>query len=207
MAERIAFTTTMLLAAASELLEKAGYREVSSERIESWPRPGARVYEDPYSIAALVAYETWHDLSTGWSDAQAALAALMSRYLTRDDSKSWDGYLVLLTPSVPPEEERLVAADIRSNTRHVRKLVTTGDELRDLRDVLRTLLPLLPLEPNIVTPSQESVLDLLPDLLAGHGIEQEAVHVLIGAFAKQEPLVETLHNFFRGNEGDEATQS
>lgn len=205
MATGLPFTTTTLLAAASDVLENAGYRPVPEERIGSWPRPSARVYEDPYSIAALAVYDTWGDLANSWLDAQGALADLISSYFTRGDAKSWEGYLVLLTPSVLPADAQLEAADIRANTRHVRKLIATGDELRSVGDVSRTLLPLLPLEPATLAAPDGSALDLLPELLGRRGIDPAAVQVAINAFRSQEPLMERLHEFLDGNGDSEAS--
>ena len=195
MATGLPFTTTTLLAAAADILEGSGYRPVPRDRISSWPGPGARVYEDPYSVAALVAYDTWGDLAAGWLDAQAALVELISSYFARGEAKTWEGYLVLLTPSVLPRAAQLQVTDIRTNTRHVRKLVATGDDVRSVGDVSRTLLPLLPLEPEAVAAPEASALDLLPDLLGAKGIDGAAVQVAIDAFRSQESLVERLHEF------------
>lgn len=207
MAAGLPFTTTTLLGAASDVLEKAGYRPVARDRIGVWPPPGPRIYEDPYSIAALVAYDTWRDLAAGWLEAQAALAELISLYFKRGDAKTWEGYLVLLTPSVLPREAHVEASDIRANTRHVRKLVATGDELRSVSDVSRTLLPLLPLEPEMLIAPEGSALDLLPDLLSRRGIDRAAVSVVIGAFREQEPLVEQLHKFVNRTGDDAASDA
>ena len=84
MATGLPFTTTTLLAAAADVLENSGYRPVPRERIGSWPSPNARVYEDPYSIAALMAYDTWGDLAGGWLDAQGALWGVKTRFASRE---------------------------------------------------------------------------------------------------------------------------
>lgn len=207
MATGLPFTTTTLLAAAADVLENSGYRPVPRERIGSWPSPNARVYEDPYSIAALVAYDTWGDLAGGWLDAQGALVELISSHFTRGDAKTWEGYLVLLTPSVVPRDAQLQVADIRTNTRHVRKLVATGGEVRSVGDVSRALLPLLPLQPETVAAPEESALDLLPELLGHRGIDRAAVQVVIDAFRSQEALVERLHGFLNRTEDNETSHA
>lgn len=187
------FTATTLVAAASEVLEGAGYERVAPEREGVWPRPGARVYEDPYSLVALVVYETWVDLSAGWLEAQAALVELISTHFSRGEAKTWEGYLVLLTPSVVPADARLDAIAIQRNTTHLRKLLATGDELRTVEDVRRALLPLLPLEADQALAEPRSALELLPELLAHRGISEEAVKVAIQAFLDQQPAIERLH--------------
>jgi hypothetical protein len=188
------FTATTLVAAASEVLEGAGYRRVGPDREGEWPGAGARVYEDPYSVVALVVYETWADISESWLEAQAALVELISTHFTRGDAKSWEGYLVLLTPSVVPSDARLDAIAIQRNTTHVRKLLATGDELRTIEDVASALLPLLPLEPGHALAEPRSALDLLPELLARRAISEESVRVAIQAFLAQEPVIERLHS-------------
>ena len=67
-------------------------------------------------------------MSAGWLQAQAALVDLISAFFHRSDAKAWEGYLVLLTPSVLPHDAALEVTEIRRNTTHVRKLVATGDE-------------------------------------------------------------------------------
>ena len=195
MAVEVLFTTTTLLAAAWSVLENAGYRQVAPDRAGLWPAPGARVYEDPYSIDALVAYETWGDLAANWLEAQGALVELISTHFQRADAKAWEGYLVLLTPSVPPRESQLGALEIRSDTTHARKFVITGDDLRSLDDVERALLPLLPLRTGDVEAEERSAIDLLPELLGRRSIPDDTVRAVIAAFLDQQPLVERLHSF------------
>lgn len=207
MATGLPFTTTTLLAAASDVLQSAGYRRVSEERVGAWPPPAPRIYEDPYSIAALVAYETWGDLATGWIDAQAALVELISSHFGAGDAKTWEGYLVLMTPSVLPREAQPEAVDVRSNTRHLRKLVATGEEIRSVGDVSRMLLPLLPLEAAAVAAPHVSAIDLLPELLERRGFDRQTVEVLVTAFRNQEPLVERVHAFLASKEGDATSRS
>lgn len=187
------FTTTTLVATATEVLLGAGYRRVDRSRIGEWPAPEGRVFEDPYSVAAVVGYETWTDLAATWLDAQAALADLLSRHFHREDAKAWDGYLVLMTPSVLPRESRLDALALRSNTTHTRKLLITGEDVQTLDDVERGLLPLLPLHGDVVAQQPVSVLELLPDLLERRGVRRDAVEAVIRAFAEQQPPAERLN--------------
>ncbi len=188
-------TATDIVAAASACLESGGYTPVPELRLEWWPLPSARVYEDPYSVVALLVYESWGELSSNWTDAQAALVELMSAHMTSDDPKSWEGYLVLLTPGVAPGEVYPSVADIRYDVSRVRKLIATGNELTQIGDVERTLLPLLPMQPPASAHGDASVLSLLPSLLAGRDIDEGAVTAVIDAFIAQEPLVESLHNY------------
>ena len=188
------FTVTTLMAAASQVLEDADFMLVDRSVVGQWKATVARVYEDAYSIVCIAVYETWKDLSFGWTEDQATLVGLISEHFERNEPKTWDGYLVLLTPSVVPTNEHLNAINIQKNTLYLRKLLATGDELRYAEAVRRTLLPLLPLkEYDALQP--RNVLDSLPCLLTTHGVEEEVVSVAIAAFRDQRPIVSEIHAF------------
>jgi hypothetical protein len=186
-------TSTDLIASASAILEAGGYLRIDAAKPGS-AISDARLYEDPYSVVALIVCETWPELESRWTDAQGALVELMSAHMTSEDAKAWEGYLVLLTPgSTSGSDDSQTVASIRYDTSRVRKLVATGDELKQISDVERTLLPLLPLEAAQAPSDSGSVLDLLPNLLAARGeIDEGAVSAIIDAFIGQKPLVEAL---------------
>src|SRR6267378_4471682 len=163
-------TSSNYLAAAERQLLDGGYQRVADAVLQRWPHENARLYEDPYSIASVAVYETWHELTTGWIQLQESLVELISHYWTRADAKAWDGYLVLLTPATPTSS--VEAEAIRYNTTRLRKLLATGDDLRRLSDITRVLAPLLPLDA-IATTADETALEMLPRLLAPHGIDEE----------------------------------
>ena len=174
-------TVTTIVAAAAEVLEGAGFKAVKPSAEGCWRATAARVYEDECSIVCVAVYETWVALSSGWTEDQAMVVDLISKHFARTEAKAWDGYLVLLTPSVVPKAERLTAISIQRNIVHVRKLFADGDELQELDAVHRTLLPVLPLEEQSrVEP--RNVLDSLLSLLAGHGVDEEAAQAAIAAF-------------------------
>ena len=190
------FTATALAAAVAEVLEDSGYRLATRQNEQDWaewPAPGAKVYEDAYSVVALVVYETWADLSDGWLTAQEALVELISAYFKRGEPKTWEGYLLLFTPSVVPATARAEAVAIQRNTAHVRKILGTGDLLRGLHDVRNALLPLLPLEAFESIGQPRAALDILPDILRRDGIPEEAARATIKALLNEEPIIERLH--------------
>ena len=187
------FTVTTLVAAASEILESAGFKVVNPSAMGTWMATEARVYEDAFSIACIAVYETWTDLWSLWADDQAALVSLISKHFSRTDAKAWDGYLVLLTPSIVPTTARHNAVEIQRNTVHVRKLFGSGDELQTVDAVRRTLLPLLPLEGDQAL-QQRNVLDNLPPVLARHGVDENASKVAIAAFREQRSIIEEIHS-------------
>ena len=190
-----ALTSTDLIAAASATLEEGKYSRIDTDKHPEAQIPGARLYEDPYSVVALMVCETWSELESRWTDAQGSLVEVMSAHMVSTDPKAWEGYLVLLTPGSASGEEAQSVTSIRYDTARVRKLVATGDELKQISDVERSLLPLLPLVAVQSTDGGGSVLDLLPRLLSREGIEEGAVTSVIDAFIVQEPLVESLHNY------------
>jgi hypothetical protein len=195
MAKGERLTTTDLLAAVSDYLPGGGYQRIEEARRGEWPTESVRLFEDAYGIVAVVVYDTWGDLLSGWVDAQDALVRLISRHISKSDAKAWDGYLVLLTPGVMVSDTRNEATEIRYNTGRVRKLLAAGDDLKSLADVERALLPLLPLEPELEFEEQELVLNMLPSLLSRKGIPEDAVRVVIEAYSEQQALVERLHAY------------
>src|SRR5438128_12448349 len=95
-----AYTSITLLAAAAEVLQTHGYQPARPEHLKDWTASYVRVFEDAYGIVAVVVHETWQDLVSHWIDAQAALVNLISARIGQSEPKAWEGYLVLLTPSV-----------------------------------------------------------------------------------------------------------
>lgn len=190
-----ALTTTDVVAATTQALEAAGYRRLEPSRLGSWPVADPRVFEDSYGVVAVAVFETWHDLHEGWADAQESLVRLMSENLGKSEAKAWDGYLVLMTPSLVSEEAKLEAETIRYDTSRVRKYLATGDDIREVEDIRAALLPLLPLGGEEAAPPERGPLDALPALLARYGIDPGAVEALVEAFREQRPLVQALDSF------------
>jgi len=191
-------TSTSLAAAAADALERAGYTVVATEG--AWQASWGRVYEDPYSIAAVAVFETWAALQEHWLPLQSALAGLIAENFAKAEPKAWEGYLVLLTPSIVPSEFQAEATDIRRNTQHVRKLLGTGDEMAMLSDVDRVLLPLLPLPETEGPEAPTNALTLLPAILSEQGVSRDAVETVVQAFTSQQPLLERLHEHLGGGE-------
>jgi hypothetical protein len=185
------FTATDLIAIASAILKGAGYRQITPGFPE-WDTPSSRLFEDEYNIVGVVVFATCGDLIREWADRQGALVDLISGYVGKSESKSWDGYLVLLTPALAPSEQ-IEIDTVRYNTTRLRKLVATGDDLQHPTDVERVLRSLLPLGLERIDVSRTSALDLLPKLLAAEGIDQRVTRILIESFKQQKPLMEELH--------------
>lgn len=184
-------TSTEIMGQACQVLLRGGYQQVR-ERFPEWDSPTRRLFEDEYNVVGLVVCETCSELIGTWADLQGALVEVISRQVGSLESKSWDGYLVLLTPGMAPSEESEVEG-IRYNTTRVRKLVATGEELQTIADVDRILRPLLPFVQEQGELARESALEALPRLLAARGIPETDTQVLVDAFHEQQPLIERLH--------------
>jgi len=189
-----AISVTELMASASKVLEESGYRRAEPRFTSNWQAANARLFEDNYSIVALVVYDTWENLSSRWVDAQSSLVSLISDYIAGADAKAWEGYLVLLTPNPIPKDKNSEMINLRYDTTRVRKLIGTGEDIKTSADVRNILLPLLPLNCESADQSRESILELLPDLLSSRGIPKDAVQIVINAFLEQTPIMDGLHH-------------
>jgi hypothetical protein len=183
---------TQLLAAAGGLLKQGGYREVSSERLESLKSDKARVYEDQYAIVCLVVFPSWTELRSRWTNVQADFVELLSKYLLRADAKTWDAYLVLLTPATAREQWQ-EAQEIRQDTTRVRKLVGTGEDLRSLGDVATLVSSLLPIgTAETVTDKSETIWSLVYQSLEKKGVHRNTIQRLVKSYEEQRNIMEAL---------------
>jgi len=187
----LGFTSTDLIVAASQTLIDGGYHQIAA-RFREWDTPTSRLFEDEYGVVGIVVFDTCAELLRTWPDLQASLVDVISRHVGKEESKSWDGYLVLLSPGIAPSASAAIE-DVRYNTTRLRKLVATADDLKRPTDVERVLRPLLPLPQERANLGQESALDLLPRLLAEQKISEGVTRVLVDAFREQSPLLERLH--------------
>jgi hypothetical protein len=185
-----ALSSSDLLAAATQTLMAGGYQQV--HKFPDWSSSSSRLFEDPYNIVGIVVFATCRELLDDWTDRQGSLVDVISGEVGRVESKSWDGYLVLLTPSLLSSGASEMD-DIRRDTTRIRKLVATGNDLEQSTDVERVLRSLLPLADERHVLAQESALDLLPELLADQGISEHVTRILVNAFGEQLPLLEQLH--------------
>lgn len=196
----ISLSQIEILAAATNVLCKNGFSEVESIYLKGIDRESHRLYEDVYSIVAVVAFPSWQELVSGWIDTQSALVELISAHVSHEEYKRWEGYLALLTTSLVPTSELQHIERIRYDTARIRKLITTGVQLREVSDIGDALLPLLPLEEQMEESPTDAVLNRLPHLLQDKELSEDVIETVINAFLKQEPLIETLHKYRLTNE-------
>lgn len=187
----VPLTPTDLIAASSSVLEAGGYQPIR-KGFPEWSTTSTRLFEDEYNVVGVAVFTTCAELFRSWADLQGSLVDVISRQVGRAENKAWDGYLVLLTAGMAPSGDLDIEA-IRYDTTRLRKLVATGEDLNAPGDVERLLRTLLPLRTEQGSISQGSALDLLPDLLAEHGIDRDTTTVLVKSFIDQRPLMEALH--------------
>jgi hypothetical protein len=180
-------TGTQIVGAATELLVGHGFSSMGE--IETPSGSIIRTFEDRLSVVGIAYFATWQGLDAGWIEAQGALVELMSDRLTRSDPKAWEGYLLLFTSDLAPDA--LAVDRVRRDTTRLRKLVTTGSELKGIAGVGDALLPVLPLELDGGTSDAERILDRLPQLLEPSGIDPGlARRVVIAYEANRSPMEE-----------------
>ena len=114
----IGFTSTDLIAAASQTLLVGGYRQITS-KFRDWDTPTSRLFEDEYGVVGVVIFDTCAELLQTWPDLQGSLIEVISRHVGKEEAKSWDGYLVLLSPGIAPSESTAID-EIRYNTTRLR---------------------------------------------------------------------------------------
>lgn len=187
-----------IIAAATECLIGSGFTQASSTTLPGIDSSRHRVFEDAYSVVAILVVDKWSDLRDGWIEAQSALVELMSDFVPKDAPKSWDGYLVLFTPGLVSLADKSAVARIRYDTGRVRKLIVTGEQLKEVADVENALLPLLPLNIEFGSAPSDEVLSRLPELLANEALKRETIQAVVDAHITQEPLVEALHTSLWG---------
>jgi hypothetical protein len=185
----------VLLTLANEQLSANGYRVVRDLSLSGLPSERALLAEDEYGVVAIVAYETWAQLATEWSEAQAELVGLLGRRLARSAPKAWDGYLVLLCTGFAPDAAAV--SQIERDTTRIRKFVATAEMLKTTSDLTRILDIFMPLVVPESTVALTDVLDALPDLM-GEQVDRSAVRTVIDAFRTMEPPLERLHALGEG---------
>ncbi len=189
--ENVFLSSPVLLALANEQLSANGYRVVRDLRLSALPSERALLAEDEYSVVAIVVYETWTQLASEWSEAQAELVGLLGRRLARSAPKAWDGYLVLLCTSFAPDAAAV--SQIEQDTTRIRKFVATADMLKTTSDLTRILDIFIPLVVPESTVALTDVLDALPEQ-----VDRSAVLAVIDAFRTMEPPLERLHALGEG---------
>lgn len=184
-------TKNEMLVSATKQLESAGYSRIDSSL--KWSSPEGRAFEDIYGVVGLFVFETWSELKNQWSKAQGLLVELISNHLSRTNPKTWDGYLILLTPGEPPNSERYLVEELRYDTNRARKIVGTGPIIRDISDLSLILTPLFPFEADTLDMISSDPLQELPAILKDFGLEPIVIRGLIQAYQDGTPLMNPIY--------------
>ncbi len=87
MSTDMSLSQTEILAAATNILSKNGFSEIESIYLKGIDRESYRLFEDVYSIVAVVAFPNWQALVSGWIEAQSSLVELISEHLSQEEDK------------------------------------------------------------------------------------------------------------------------
>jgi len=192
-------SSTELQAAARDILERNGFSEITQHQLAGFDNSSNCMFEDAYSIVSIVFYSTWDDLKRNWQLAQTAFVELISEHISRDEQKSWEGYLMLWTTDFVPFSEIEYRQQIQYNTGRVRKLISSGEHLKEIGDVYHALLPLLPITESFDQAADDSVLKRIPELLQTSTLPKGKIQAVVNAFEKQESLMEAMHDSDEGS--------
>lgn len=180
-------------------------RRIARERLSDWPAT-ATAYEDPYCIIGVWNFATFSDLEESWLNAQELVADLVSANVSSLDAKSWDGYLVLVTSGRAGPRQASELARIRNNTRRIRKIVITGDDLNleteeSLRASLRRQLgALLPLHLEEHLGTVDPFIDL-PSRVTSASLGPGEVRCVLDARHSGKPMIAALHDLLSRTHG------
>lgn len=190
----------LLLSELARLFAESDIRQIDRARYQSWPSH-AVAFEDEYAVISVWAFDSVDSLVNGWGAAQDYVVRLLGKNVENTDPKSWDGYLVLIAVDGVPEGLAAELSNIRSDTRRVRKLVITADDLPSrISDPLevtphvrRALAPILDLDVNSGL-GRSDPLDSLPTRLSGSLGAAEHLAAVVAAYEAGGSLLDELHN-------------
>lgn len=191
-------TRDQVLGEVVDVLSRNGFSFVGDEQLAGFDSTYQRVFEDAYSVVAVVYFESWGDLKDTWIEVQTSFVEMISENFTRSDRKSWEAYLVLMSTDLVPLRDSTHARDIRYNTNRVRKLLATGDQLRELSEVEACLLPLLPIHTHEGSIRSPNVLQQLPDLISGPDLSRQQIQAIVDAYEQQASMLEAVYRLEDG---------
>lgn len=189
----------ILLSEVTRLFAESDIRQVDRELYKSWPA-SAMAFEDEYSVIAVWPFDSVSSLINGWGAAQDHVVRLLGSNVVNTDPKSWDGYLVLAAVDGIPDGLAAELSNVRSDTRRVRKLVITADDLPSRASdplevtpyVRRALAPILDLDVNSDL-GRSDPLDTLPRRLPASLDVAEHLAVVVAAYETGGSLLDELH--------------
>lgn len=183
----------------AQALTESGMKLIARDKYPEWP-DSSQAFEDEYTVTAVWIFDSVTRLLEDWGRAQDLIIELLGSNVPNNDPKSWDGYLILVAMGAVSEELVADLSRVRMDTRRVRKLVVTAEDLpsrasRPLEvspPVRRALAPLLELDID-VSLGRLDPLTTLPDRITGDKDMATSLMVLASAYEANEPLLESLH--------------
>ncbi len=186
-------TREQLLAEAASVLTQNHFSVSGDIAIAGIDKCNQRVFEDAYCVGMVAYFEDFKTLLASWVEIQTSLVEKVTSVLSQSDRKSWDVYLVLFTTGYVSSSEIASVKSIKYDTNRVRKLLSTGDDLRDLSDVGAALLPLLPIVERSRVANNDSVLNRLPEILEANEKHANLIRIAVEAFESQESIASALY--------------
>lgn len=205
----IVVTSDLLISEITRLFTESDVHRIDSSLYNS-PEPNTITFEDEYAIITVWAFDSVSALVTEWGAAQDHVVRLLGANIANTDPKSWDGYLVLVAMDGVPEGLVAAIGNIRSDTRRVRKLIITGDDLPTrVSDPLemtpfirRALAPILDLQIDS-NLGRSDPLKSLPDRLSASLTAASYLSAVISAHEIGVSPLEALHHELTGTSHDE----
>jgi hypothetical protein len=187
---------TPRVAAVRRVLLAAGYQELPPALTAEWPADSL-AFEDKYAVVGVFGFTEVAKLQSDWLAAESLVVDLISSNISTMSPKSWDGYLLLMSAAGAPGDQTELAR-IRGNTRRLRKLIVTSDDLDIASElpldmsVKSAIMPLLPLSlDSISVPSDP--LATLPARMQITGLRADDVAALVAAYRAEQPMIQLLH--------------
>lgn len=184
-----------IVAAVTEHLEEAGYARGKDMFAELGGPASLRLFEDALGVVAVAVFESWSTLVSDWKEVQAHVVGHISTRVGKSEPKAWEGYLLLMTPDIPPPETEMAARRIEYETSLMRKFVIAGDHLGTTKDVARFLAPLLPIPEHIDDRRMgASLLERIPQILREEGIQPKVSRAVVDAYLNQESIPQRIYD-------------
>lgn len=124
---------------ARSVLEASGFATVSAA-----PDTNSLVFEDISVLGQVHALESAADILANWQLLQDTFLTDSAERLSRDASKAWNVYTVLLTSDSAPADTEAKLFSIEDDFRGTRKIARCG--VLSKQDVIAALAPVLPLQ-------------------------------------------------------------
>jgi len=189
----------LVIDAVRRLFNESKITEVDCSRFPTCPGD-ISVFEDEYAVIAICAFDSVEELVSGWGVMQDHVVEFMNAHVVSTDPKAWDGYLVLIANGGVSETLAAEVSLIRTDTRRVRKLVLTAEDLAarspDHLDITskvrRALAPILDLALDS-TLGRTNPLETIQSRIGPGAGKNVDLDLLVASYNEGSSLMESLH--------------